>query len=189
MGKREQILDAALALFVERGIQGTATTAISQQAGVSAGILFHYFKTKDALIEVLFLETKLTFLTESHAALENFESMEVQQTAREIWQGVKDWSARHPVEFRFLQMYYHSPFVSHMPNLPEIEALEARLDHFFTIGIETGVLKPVELTYLRRITESMLIGLFHYLQQIPEKHSDEDFIEAAWQMFWDSIRL
>ena len=54
MDKREQILLAALKLFTEFGFHGTPTSKIAVEAGVSNGTLFHYFKTKEALILALY---------------------------------------------------------------------------------------------------------------------------------------
>ena len=51
--KRMQIIQAALDLFVERGYYGTKTSQISKRAGISEGLLFHYFPTKEILIEEL----------------------------------------------------------------------------------------------------------------------------------------
>ena len=58
MDKRELLLEAATKLFVERGLHATPTSAISKEAGVSAGILFHYFKTKNDLIDELYVSIK-----------------------------------------------------------------------------------------------------------------------------------
>ena len=58
MDKRELLLEAATKLFVERGLHATPTSVISKEAGVSAGILFHYFKTKDDLIDELYVSIK-----------------------------------------------------------------------------------------------------------------------------------
>ena len=51
--KRMQIIQAALDLFVERGYYGTKTSQISKRAGISEGLLFHYFSTKENLLEEL----------------------------------------------------------------------------------------------------------------------------------------
>ena len=51
--KRMQIMQAALDLFVERGYYGTKTSQISKRAGISEGLLFHYFPTKENLLEEL----------------------------------------------------------------------------------------------------------------------------------------
>lgn len=48
--RREQVLSAALALFCERGYAGTSTRKIAEAAGITEGLVFHYFPTKDALL-------------------------------------------------------------------------------------------------------------------------------------------
>ena len=58
MYRREQLLETAMRLFVERGFNATPTSAITKEVGMSAGILFHYFKTKDDLIDELYVSTK-----------------------------------------------------------------------------------------------------------------------------------
>jgi AcrR family transcriptional regulator len=56
--KRRAILEAALELFAERGIGHVPTSAISAAAGVAEGTLFTYFKSKDDLLNQLYLEIR-----------------------------------------------------------------------------------------------------------------------------------
>lgn len=51
--RKWQIIQATLDLFVERGYYGTKTSQISKRAGISEGLLFHYFPTKEMLLEEL----------------------------------------------------------------------------------------------------------------------------------------
>lgn len=52
--RREQILDVGLDLFVRNGYYGTTTKEIAEALGISPGLMFHYFKSKDELyIELL----------------------------------------------------------------------------------------------------------------------------------------
>lgn len=51
--RKIQIIQATLDLFVERGYYGTKTSQISRRAGISEGLLFHYFPTKEMLLEEL----------------------------------------------------------------------------------------------------------------------------------------
>lgn len=54
--RREQILDMGLDLFVRNGYYGTTSKDIAESLGISQGLMFHYFKTKDELyIELLHL--------------------------------------------------------------------------------------------------------------------------------------
>jgi AcrR family transcriptional regulator len=46
---RARIRDAALRLFVERGVDGTSIRDIAKEAGVSAGLVRHHFGSKESL--------------------------------------------------------------------------------------------------------------------------------------------
>lgn len=46
---KERILEVALRLFREKGVEGTTTKQISKMAGIAEGTLFNYFKTKEDL--------------------------------------------------------------------------------------------------------------------------------------------
>jgi AcrR family transcriptional regulator len=51
---REEILDAAIRLFGERGFERTTLRAIADEAGVSLGLTYRYFDGKDALVVALY---------------------------------------------------------------------------------------------------------------------------------------
>jgi TetR/AcrR family transcriptional repressor of uid operon len=51
--KKRQILDAAVICFARSGFHKTSTAEICAQAGMSPGNLFHYFKSKNAIIEAI----------------------------------------------------------------------------------------------------------------------------------------
>lgn len=44
------LLDATIALLVERGYRGTSTVEVSRRAGVSRGAQLHHYPTKEALV-------------------------------------------------------------------------------------------------------------------------------------------
>jgi len=50
---REKILDAALMLFARKGIAATGVTEIAREAGVSLGLLYHYYASKEELFTAL----------------------------------------------------------------------------------------------------------------------------------------
>ncbi|EGG35415.1 TetR/AcrR family transcriptional regulator [Paenibacillus sp. HGF5] len=51
--RKEQIMRAAIKVFSKRGIFGTKMSMIAAEAGVSHGLLYHYFKSKDELFITL----------------------------------------------------------------------------------------------------------------------------------------
>jgi TetR/AcrR family transcriptional regulator, cholesterol catabolism regulator len=54
--RRERLLDAALATFVDKGIDGATVKDITAAAGVTQGLLYHYFDDKDALVQAILAE-------------------------------------------------------------------------------------------------------------------------------------
>ena len=51
--RKWQILDIALNHFMRYGFYGTSTRKIAEEAGISSGLMFHYFPNKLALYEAL----------------------------------------------------------------------------------------------------------------------------------------
>lgn len=51
--RREQILGAAVKVFSRRGVIGTKMSMIAEEASISHGLLYHYFKSKDELFITL----------------------------------------------------------------------------------------------------------------------------------------
>lgn len=51
--RKEQIMRAAIRVFARRGIFGTKMNMIATEAGISHGLLYHYFKSKDELFNTV----------------------------------------------------------------------------------------------------------------------------------------
>lgn len=47
--RKKQLLRVALDVFIEKGYYGTSTREIARRAGVSSGLLFHYFSNKKSI--------------------------------------------------------------------------------------------------------------------------------------------
>jgi AcrR family transcriptional regulator len=52
--RRQQILEAALALFAEQGLEGATSKDIAERAEVTHGLIYFYFKTKEDLFKAAF---------------------------------------------------------------------------------------------------------------------------------------
>ena len=54
--RRRQILDAAVRVFARQGFHGCRVSDIADEAGVAYGLVYHYFDSKDQILDTLFLE-------------------------------------------------------------------------------------------------------------------------------------
>jgi AcrR family transcriptional regulator len=54
--KRRAILDAAIRVFARQGYHATRVSDIADEAGVAYGLVYHYFRSKEAVMTELFTE-------------------------------------------------------------------------------------------------------------------------------------
>jgi AcrR family transcriptional regulator len=54
--KRRVILDAAVRVFARQGFHTCRVSDIADEAGVAYGLVYHYFASKDEVLDTLFLE-------------------------------------------------------------------------------------------------------------------------------------
>ena len=54
--KRRVILDAAVRVFARQGFHACRVADIADEAGVAYGLVYHYFASKDEVLDTLFLE-------------------------------------------------------------------------------------------------------------------------------------
>lgn len=54
--RRRQILDAAVRVFARQGFHASRVSDIADEAGVAYGLLYHYFRSKDELLDTVFSE-------------------------------------------------------------------------------------------------------------------------------------
>lgn len=74
---REPLKNAALTLFVEKGVNGTGIREIAKHAGCSEAALYRHWENKDALIRDLYeehLTAVVHILSESLSSADDFET-------------------------------------------------------------------------------------------------------------------
>jgi TetR/AcrR family transcriptional regulator, fatty acid metabolism regulator protein len=54
--KRRVILDAAVRVFARRGFHTCRVSDIADEAGVAYGLVYHYFSSKEEILDTMFLE-------------------------------------------------------------------------------------------------------------------------------------
>lgn len=54
--KRQVILDAAIKVFARTGYHGSRVSDIAREAGIAYGLVYHYFKNKEEILDTIFRE-------------------------------------------------------------------------------------------------------------------------------------
>jgi TetR/AcrR family transcriptional regulator, fatty acid metabolism regulator protein len=68
--KRRAILHAAVRVFADKGYHGCRIADVARQAGVAYGLVYHYFRNKEALLEKVFEEQWAIFIAAIRAIRE-----------------------------------------------------------------------------------------------------------------------
>ena len=108
--KRTQILQAALALFAEYGFRGTSTAEISKRAGVATGTLFHHFKSKEDLIEELYMDAKSGLAEYLQTAVG--VNLNTREALKCLWLAFAEWAIKNEEQYRFFRHCEASPYIS-----------------------------------------------------------------------------
>ena len=183
--KRQAILDTALKLFVEQGFHATPTARIAKEAGVATGTLFHYFSTKEELINTLYLETKDILIRE--IARNVSEQTTIKSKLKQIFFNAIHWARNYPQQQLFYFQFSHSPFISQITK----ELGEQRLQFIYDIieeGKTTDILKNIPTDLLFESSLGLMNGIIKHLMEQAEKVQDETYMNQAFIMFWDSIK-
>jgi len=61
--RREQIIDAAMRVFAQKGFSRATNRDVAREAGITAGLIYYYFESKEALLKTLLEERSPLQLT------------------------------------------------------------------------------------------------------------------------------
>ncbi len=108
LDKRSAILKTALDLLVENGFHNTPMSLIAREAGVSAGIIYHYFESKEELILELYREVKRNIIGLLLAG--DVRKLNGLDALRQVWLNTYRYYVSHPKETLFLEQFENSPY-------------------------------------------------------------------------------
>jgi AcrR family transcriptional regulator len=107
--------EAALRLFVEKGVDGTSIRDVAAAAGVSEGALYRHYEGKDALVWALFADSYVAFARR----LENLQAgaADARGKLRAMIHGVCAFHDAEPLLFRFLLFVQHGQLEKVTPEM------------------------------------------------------------------------
>lgn len=176
-------MEAALACFVDRGFYGTAIPQIAKEAGVAAGTIYHYFDSKDALVNALFRHHKTevaqrVFMKFPHDA-------GPREQFRVMWHEMIAFAREHPKAFAFIELHNHASYLD-----DESRAVDGHLKSFARGVIQgaqaEGLLKSLDATVLMELVFGAFVGMMraHWEGRV---ELDDQVIVDAEKACWDAV--
>jgi AcrR family transcriptional regulator len=178
-GKRDAILNAMLDVVVERGFHDAPMSLIARRSGASAGVIYHYFASKEAIIEALYeriRSVKRASILAGYSA-----EMPDKEAFLHVAQNIYRFYRQQSKELRFLEQYEHAGFPcqpgSAAPVDDELAAFERRFAH----RGESGILRNWPPAVLEELTVGIAIRLARQPGEIPPEVFRE-ITESIWEM-------
>jgi TetR/AcrR family transcriptional regulator len=157
----QELLDAALALFVEHGFAATRTEAVAKLAGVSKGTLYLYYASKEELFKAVvrhFLADEIARGAAAAAAFEGSTPDLLRQVCADWWLSILD----SPVSGVFKLV------ITEMRNFPELAEFyrdevilpgQQALRAMVLRGVARGEFAPTDLSALETAVQSLLLPM------------------------------
>ncbi len=184
--KQTTILQAALELIAERGFHGAPMSLVAQRAGVSAGIIYHYFASKEELIHTLYRQIEADF---SRALLLGTpQSLLLVEAFTQIWLNAYHFYRAHPYEARFLEQYKHSPFhqATAVPDQLLANGDFALIAQLFAADPADRPVKDLPFDVIYELTLGVAARIA-YLHAADEHAIDDQLLEQIAAACWQAV--
>ncbi len=150
--KKDKIIEASLAEFAEYGYDKASTDRISTKAGVSKGLIFHYFGSKDNLYMII-INKCIDDIFDEFNKIE-FKDVEFTSMLIKITKMKYNFFINNPMHYQILvNGLYHAP-----------KKLKAKLEHRFSelkqIGLNILVDMIKDLPIRKDIQSNDILTVF-----------------------------
>jgi AcrR family transcriptional regulator len=179
--KRTAILDATLRLISENGFHGTAMSKVAKEAGVSAGIIYHYFDSKDDLMDELYKHIKRNFGLMINESFDETQPLKIQ--IRQILGLMMKYYIQRPLESAFLEQYTRSPYFSpeiemetSQYYLPLIECFQRAQQEMIIKDFPEPVVATLTLDVATALAQKHAAGFLDLTDELIE-----EIIDACWE--------
>jgi AcrR family transcriptional regulator len=180
--KREAILQAALELIAELGFQHTPMSLIAKRAHASAGIIYHYFESKEELIQVLYRRVK-TDLSRALLAVDVPDGS-LEERFRVLWTGAFRYCVGHPNETVFLEQYESLPVLKVQEEIVGEEM--AKLNKMIEEMSGKEAIKVLPYAVINELTFGVALKLARQVTA-GQLEMDEEMLGRVAGACWDAI--
>jgi len=180
LDKPEAILKAMLTLVVERGFHNAPMSVLAKKAGVSVGIIYHYFPSKEELITAVYQRVRSI---KRAALLEGYTAdSDPKRALIQVWMNAYGFYRDHPKETRFLDQYESSPFACIPSPKGDADPIPREIQKRFRSRKRGGILNDMPPEVVQELT----FGLASRLAKKPKTLS-RAALKAVAEKIWRAI--
>jgi AcrR family transcriptional regulator len=155
---RRVLIDAALRLAEQGGVEGVSVREAARLAGVSSGAPFRHFETRGALMTAVAEEAQRRFRAEIDTALAEVPAGDPLSRFRSFGLAYLRWAMRNPAHFEIIstgRYFNHDGAAALSRDNAELIAMTGRL---LEDALAQGQLRPSDLKTLKIAGRALVYG-------------------------------
>ncbi|AVX05933.1 HTH-type transcriptional repressor AcnR (plasmid) [Maritalea myrionectae] len=181
--RRQDILDAALPIFVEKGYIGTTIADIRKASGATTGSIYHFFSGKPGLAIALWKDANALWISRAEARRQSRTPKEMVTTTV---RGLMEWATANRNLFLFfeeLRIRAHSD-PELRPILDEIIHTHEAAAEIYRVWVAQGQVRDIEWP----IASALIVGpAYDYLRKCGHMSDHSVAIDMLVENAWNSV--
>ena len=179
--KRDAILNAMLDVVVERGFHEAPMSLISERSGASAGVIYHYFASKEEIIQALYERVRAL---KRASLLDGYSpDMEAKEAFIQVATNAYHFYRKHLRELRFLDQYESAGFVCAPEKNSQPDKERTEFERRFSSRSKGGILNDLPPEVIQELT----FGLVARLAKQPRKLTPQ-VLRSVSEKVWEAIK-
>lgn len=176
LSKKSNVIEAALSLFMRKGIKATTTRDIALKAGISEGTIYRHFDSKEELAEIIFEQNIDFFWIFLKGNLKNHKTPE--EMLKAFVEGFFEFSRREQRRYGFI-------ISAHQTELKKLSRDRMKpkkmLTKIIKLGQRKGIFRKIDTNLVSAMVMGTIIQTIFYLKNGRITVNYDDVVEEVAQ--------
>lgn len=158
--RQQQIIDATLELVATEGLLNTSISKISKKAQCSPGIIYHYFESKDAIMQMLYENSYREMM--AYIMDDGILKLPILERYKGLWLRKYHFHRSHPEKTVFMEQFKNSSYYTEAQDRLTNEMM-SRLLLMGQDDIDRGLVinLPLDVIYTMTFTVALNLAKSH----------------------------
>jgi AcrR family transcriptional regulator len=182
--KLEIIFSATLNLTEKVGLGGLKMSDIAKEANIATGTLYIYFKSKEELLNALYIEVKKV---SASAIVSEITHLPINIQLYKMWKTALNSIVSNYNRIIFLEQFVGSQYISEINKSKEM-AFAKYLKDLLENGKNSSEIKDVEIDILTSLVIGFLRNYAFHLVRNNNGQLTEELIDKSFSLCWEAIK-
>ena len=182
--RRSALIQSAVHLFAREGIDAANTGAVARNAGVAAGTLFNYFRSKTDLIHSAYLYCKAEAAGVMRASIRPESG--TQENLQRIWESAIVWHLENGDATDFMEQFRNSPAAKEEDVAQKTQQEFSFLCELVERALNKGELANLPMDFLDDVFSALFLATVSYMRE-RELPPGDPFQTRSFELLWRAI--